>query len=87
MNSSGQEERKMDVIDELKELMLKIGIEEGIVNGIDPAKPLAGRVMDSIDYPVFLTAVEERYGITITDRYSLKLKSLDDFMNFINAGS
>jgi len=77
----------MNTIDELKKLMRKIGIEEGIVNGTDPAQPLAGRAMDSIDYPAFIAAVEERYGIIITDRYSLKLRSLNDFMNFINGAS
>lgn len=77
----------MSAIDELKELMLKIGIKEYIVNETDPVQPLAGRAMDSIDYPAFIAAVEERYGIIITDRYSLKLRSLNDFMNFINDGS
>jgi acyl carrier protein len=87
MNSTRREERNMNTIDELKELMLKIGIKECIVNETDPAQPLAGRAMDSIDYPAFIAAVEERYGIIITDRYSLKLRSLNDFMNFINDGS
>ena len=77
----------MNAIDELKELMLKIGIKECIVNDTDPAQPLAGRAMDSIDYPAFIAAVEERYGIIFNDRYSLKLRSLNDFMNFINDGS
>jgi len=87
MDSTRREERNMNAIDELKELMLKIGIKECIVNETDPAQPLAGRAMDSIDYPAFIAAVEERYGIIITDRYSLKLRSLNDFMNFINDGS
>jgi acyl carrier protein len=77
----------MNVVNELKELMLKIGIKESIVNGVDPAQPLAGRVMDSLAYSAFLVAVEERYGVKIVDRYALKLKSLNDFQNFINPGS
>jgi acyl carrier protein len=75
---------EMANIEELKELMLKIGIEKEIVNGITPAQPIAGRVMDSADYPAFLVAVEERYGVTIDDRYALKLKSLNNFVEFIN---
>jgi acyl carrier protein len=76
---------EMANIEELKELMLKIGIEKEIVNGITPAQPIAGRVMDSADYPAFLVAVEERYGVTIDDRYALKLKSLNNFVDFINS--
>jgi acyl carrier protein len=74
----------MNVIYEMKELMVKIGIKESVVNEIDPAQPLAGRVMDSLTYSAFLVAVEERYGIKIVDRYALKLKSLDDFRRFVN---
>jgi acyl carrier protein len=86
VNSTGGDGRKMNVIDELKELMLKIGIKESIVNEVNPAMPLAGRAMDSLAYSAFLVAVEERYGIKIIDRYALKLKSLNDFANFINPG-
>ncbi len=73
----------MKVINELKELMLRIGIDGSIVSEIDPELPLAGHVIDSVDYPSFVVAVEERYGIKIADRYSLKLRSLNDFKNFI----
>jgi acyl carrier protein len=76
----------MDVIGELKKIMLEIGIEERIVNDIKPDERIAGSAMDSADYPAFLVAVEERYGITITDRYSLKLRTLNDFKNFIDPG-
>ena len=77
----------MATIGELKEVMLKIGIEEGIVKEVSPGQPIAGRVMDSADYPAFLVALEERYGVQIEDRYALKLKSLDDFANFINSAT
>jgi acyl carrier protein len=81
-----RKELSMATIEELKGLMLKIGIKESIVNEVTPAQPIAGRVMDSADYPAFLVAVEERYGVQIDDRYALKLKSLNDFVNFINGG-
>jgi len=77
----------MDAFNELKELMVKIGLKESVVNEVDPTQPLAGRVMDSLAYSAFLVAVEERYGVKIVDRYALKLKSLNDFQNFINHGS
>ncbi len=73
----------MKVINELKELMLEIGIDGGIVSEIDPDQPLAGHVIESADYPSFIVAVEERYRLKISDRYSLKLRSLNDFKDFI----
>jgi acyl carrier protein len=76
----------MATIEELKGIMLKIGIEEGLVGELKPAQPIAGRIMDSVDYPAFLAAVEERFGVRIEDRYALKLKSLNDFMDYINEG-
>ncbi len=77
----------MAVINELKELMLRIGIDESIVREVDPAQAIAGHVMDSADYPAFIVAVEERYRVKIADRYSLKLRSLNDFKNFIVPGT
>jgi acyl carrier protein len=73
----------MTVINELKELMLDIGIEEGIVNGVGPEQILAGHVMDSVHYTAFIVAIEERYGIRVTDRYALKLRTLNDFSGYI----
>lgn len=71
------------MINELKELMLDIGVEERIVNEVGPDQTLAGRVMDSVDYTAFIVAIEERYGIKVTDRYALKLRTLNDFKNYI----
>lgn len=73
----------MNITEELKGLMVKIGMKPELVNGINPDHPLAGRVMDSLDYPAFLSAVEERYGVKILDRYALKLRSLNDFQKLV----
>jgi len=76
----------MSVIDELKELMLDIGLEESTVKGVGPEQILAGHVMDSVHYTAFIVAIEERYGIRVTDRYALKLRTLKDFGSYINPG-
>ena len=76
----------MPVINELKELMLDIGVEESIVNEVGPEQILAGHVMDSVHYTAFIVAIEERYGIRVTDRYALKLRTLNDFNNYISPG-
>jgi len=74
-------------INELKELMLSIGMENELVQGIDPGKLLAQQGLDSLDCPAFAVAVEERYGVTISDADSLRLKTLNDFIKHISAAA
>lgn len=71
-------------LDELKGLMLSVGMDEALVQGIDATLPLTQQGMDSVDYPAFALALEERYGRTISDADSLRLKTLDDFLAFVN---
>ncbi len=75
----------MATVNELKELMLKIGVKKEIVAGVDPAKPLTLQGVDSVDCPAFAVAVEERYGVKLSDADSLKLKTLNDFASHITA--
>jgi len=75
----------MATIEELKELMLNIGIEEDLVRGVNPAEPLSLQGVDSVDCPAFAMAVEERYGVGISDTDSLRLKTLNDFADYISA--
>lgn len=76
----------MELIDELKQLMLEVGVEPAIVEQLDPSRLLAQQGMDSLDGPAFITAVEQRYGIEISDEDALRLKTLQDFASRIGAG-
>ena len=71
-------------LDELKGIMLSVGMEEKLVQNVDPARALTQQGMDSIDYPAFALALEERYGRAISDADSLRLKTLNDFLAFVN---
>ena len=75
----------MATINELKELMLKIGMDGELVAGLDPAEALSLQGVDSVDCPAFAVAVEELYGVKLSDADSLKLKTLSDFANYITA--
>jgi acyl carrier protein len=75
----------MATINELKELMLKIGMDGDLVAGLDPAEALSLQGVDSVDCPAFAVAVEERYGVKLSDADSLKLKTLNDFAQYISA--
>ncbi len=75
----------MATINELKELMLKIGIKADLVAAVKPAEPLTLQGIDSVDCPAFAVAVEEKYGVKLSDADSLKLKTLNDFEKYITA--
>ena len=75
----------MATINELKELMLKIGMDGDLIAGLEPAEALSLQGVDSVDCPAFAVAVEERYGVKLSDADSLKLKTLNDFAQYISA--
>ncbi len=68
---------------ELKGLMLQIGMDTGLVAEIDPNSPLATQGIDSVDCPAFAVALEGKYNVTISDSDSLRLKTLNDFIAFV----
>jgi len=74
----------MVTVNELKGLMLETGIEEKIVNALDPNKAIALQGVDSVDCPAFAAALETRFGVKISDEVALKLKTLNDYEKFLN---
>ncbi len=71
-------------VTEMKELMLTIGLEQELVEGLDPALPLSGQGVDSVDCPAFAVALEEKYDVKLTDTDSLRIKTINDFVDFVN---
>ena len=65
--------------------MLATGLDAELVSQLDPARPLIQQGVDSVDYPGFILAFEEAYGVKVSDAESLRLKTLNDFMNFAAA--
>ncbi len=76
----------MTLIDELKQLMLEVGVEPAVVEQLDPSRQLSRQGVDSLDGPAFIMAVEQRYGIAISDTDALRLKTLEDFADRIGTG-
>ena len=72
-------------ISELKALMLSTGLDAELVRQLDPVKPLIQQGVDSVDYPAFMLAFEDAYGVAVSDAESLRLKTLNDFVNFAAA--
>lgn len=73
----------MDVTEELKKLILTIGIDEKVFDAINPEWPLVGHVLDSLAYTEFVEAVENHFGFRMLDRYSLRVTSLNEFAGLV----
>jgi len=76
----------MDVSSEqLRQVMIEAGVESRVALGLRPDEPLLKQGMDSIDFPAFALAIEERYGVKIEERDSLSLRTLNDFAAYVAA--
>lgn len=71
-------------VKDLKELMLQIGMDKDLVEGLDAAEPLTKQGVDSVDCPAFAMTLEKKYGIKISDTDSIQLKTINDFVAFVN---
>ena len=69
---------------ELTDLLRLAGIDEAIIAGVKPDVPLLLQGLDSVDFPTFIVAVEDRFAIDIPEDTAWQLRSLDDFAEFIN---
>jgi acyl carrier protein len=77
----------MDIIEELKKLLLKVGVEEDVVNEQNPYTPLAAHVLDSLGYSEFIVSVEEHFGVKFHDPDSIFIRSLIDIKKIIEEKS
>ncbi len=71
-------------VEDLKGLMLEIGMEKELVESLDAATPLAAQGVDSVDCPAFAVALEGKYGVKVSDRDATQLKTINDFAAFVN---
>ena len=72
-------------IADLKQVMRAIELDEEMVSRLDANALLSEQGFDSIDYPAFAVAVEESYGLRISDAEALRLKTLADFERCLNS--
>ena len=71
-------------VEKMKELMLQIGMDKELVAGLDPAVPLAGQGVDSVDCPAFAVELEKAYNVKISDSDALAIKTINDFVDYVN---
>ena len=70
-------------VSDLKQLMLSAGAKPDVVAAIKPELPILKQGLDSVDYPIFAAAIEDKYGIKITDGDCKNLCSINDFIAYV----
>jgi acyl carrier protein len=69
-----------DVIVAMKEA----GIDPAIVGRLKLDAPLLHQGLDSIDLPVIAVTAEKKYGVDLSDADATKLRSVNDFVVYLN---
>jgi acyl carrier protein len=64
---------------DLVEVLRLAGIGEAVVAAVRPDAPLLLQGLDSVDFPAFVAALEERFHLDIPEKEALTLRTLNDF--------
>lgn len=67
------------------DLMKKVGVDEKVIKKLKNDVPLLKQGVDSIDLPALLAAAEKEYNLNLSDCTADKVKTIDEFVLFINA--
>ena len=73
------------VIDQLRELVVQAGGNAQTVRELEPDQAVAHNALDSFGFTAFISAIEERFAIRVSDKSSVKLRSLNDFAQYVEA--
>ena len=71
------------MIDQLRELMVQAGGNAQTVRELEPDQAVAHNALDSFGFTAFIAAIEERFAIRVSDKSSVKLRSLNDFAQYV----
>ena len=75
--------KKMTAADVIA-LLKEVGVEEKIINKLKNDVPLLAQGIDSIDLPALAAATEARYEVDLSKIDTIKVKTIDDFVAFVN---
>jgi acyl carrier protein len=65
-------------------IMKTVGIDPKTVDALKMDIPLVHQGLDSIDMPVIAVAVEKKFGIDLSEANATQLKTINDFVTFVN---
>lgn len=67
----------------LCDLLVEAGVAPAVAEAIRPDVPLLRQGVDSLDFSAFCLAVENRFGLSLDERDTLSLRTLDDFVAYL----
>jgi 3-oxoadipate enol-lactonase len=73
------------VIDQLRELIVQVGGNARTARELELDQAVAHNALDSLGFTAFIAAIEERFAIRVGDKSSVKLRSLKDFAQYVEA--
>lgn len=73
------------IIDQLRELIVQVGGNAQTVRELEPDQAVAHNALDSFGFTAFIAAIEVRFAIKVSDKSSVKLRSLNDFAGYVEA--
>lgn len=65
-------------------LMLEAGLNPDVVNNLKFDKPVVDQGIDSMDLPITAVAMENKFGIDLSDIDAVELRTINDFVGFVN---
>lgn len=72
-------------IEQLRELIVQAGGNAQTVRELELDQAVAHNALDSLGFSAFIAAIEERFTIRVGDKSSVKLRSLKDFAQYVEA--
>lgn len=66
-------------------IMKEVGVDAEIIGKLKNDVPLLAQGLDSIDLPAIAAATEKKYNIDLSDADATILKTINDFVAFVNA--
>jgi acyl carrier protein len=71
--------------EDIVKIMKEVGVDTEIIRKLKNDVPLLAQGLDSIDLPAIAAATEKRYNIDLSDADATILKTINDFVAFVNA--
>lgn len=74
-----------EIVDQLRELVVQVGGNAQTARELGLDEAIALNALDSLGFSAFIAAIEERFAIRVGDKSSVKLRSLKDFGQYVEA--
>jgi acyl carrier protein len=69
---------------DMLEVCKQAGIQQQVIDRIKPDAPLLLQGLDSMDLPAIAAATEQRFKIDLSDADGKDLKTINDYVQFVN---